>query len=53
MKYMLIWHFHDTNVEVFNTKEKLLKYLEILKVDYGNSYDFKYEIYEGKKIEGE
>lgn len=49
MKYILIWYFHDTNVDIYDTEEELLKRLEVLEEDYGNSYDFKYEIYEGKK----
>lgn len=51
MKYILIWMYHDTNVDYFDTKEQLLKYLVDIKQDYKGDSDFSYEIYYARKVE--
>lgn len=51
MIYILIWKYHDTDVDYFDTKEQLLKYLITLKQDYKNDSGFSYEIYYARKVE--
>lgn len=53
MKYILIWFYHNTNIEYCDTKEELLKFLEDLKLEYKNDCGFRYEIYYGKRIDKE
>ena len=51
MKYILIWYYHDTNIEYCDTKEELLIMLENLKLEYKNDSDFTYTIYYGRILE--
>ena len=50
MKYILIWEYHDTYVYIYDSLKELHENLELLKAQYKHDSDFKYEIYEGNKI---
>lgn len=50
MKYILIWEYHDSYYEVFDTKEELKKNLKKLLKDYSDDSDFHYIVIEGKII---
>ena len=50
MKYILIWEYHDTYVYIYDREKQLHEHLELLKAQYKHDSDFKYEIYEGNKI---
>lgn len=50
MKYILIWEYHDSYYEIFDTKEELKKYLLILIKNYKNDSNFHYKVLEGKII---
>lgn len=50
MKYILIWEYHDSYYEFFDTKEELKKYLKELLKGYSYDLDFRYKVIEGKVI---
>ena len=50
MKYILIFEYHDTYVYIYDSLKELYENLELLKAQYKHDSDFKYEIYEGNKI---
>ena len=50
MKYILIWEYHDTYVYTYDSLKELYENLDLLKAQYKYDSDFKYEIYEGNKI---
>ena len=50
MKYILIWEYHDSTYDIFDTMEELKKYLRTLINDHKNDSDFHYKVIEGKII---
>ena len=44
MKYYVIWEYHDTNVEIFDTLEDVKKYINHLKDVYKYDNDFSYTL---------
>ena len=49
-KWLLVWEYHDTYVEIFDKKEELVKDLNNLKRFYPDD-DFRYAIYFGERVE--
>lgn len=43
-KYIIIWRYHDTHVELFETKEQALERFRCIEEEY-KSYDFRMTMY--------
>ena len=48
--YILIWKYHDTNVEYYDDLMLLNNNLSALKYEYRNDSDFSYRIFEAREL---
>ena len=49
-KYILVWYYHDCNVDYFDSMQELKEYLKVLIKDYKYDNDFHYEVINGNII---
>lgn len=51
IKWYLIWEYHDTYVEEFNSNIECSEYLEHLKDNYRNDENFHWKVIKGIQLE--
>lgn len=52
IKYILVYQYHDTFVDEFNSLGELRLELAKLRETFKNDRDFKYKVYRGEDITG-